>query len=220
MPERSSAMRETKRALRQIVVERRAAMGASARTEASRRILERVLALPEFQRARGVHCFLSFPEEVDTAPIFLACAAAGKATFIPYQIRADRRLGCVRWKPGEPLAEGPFGVPEPPPEQRKDTDLDAIDLVLTPGAAFDRNAQRLGYGLGYYDGFLRSLADRHGPEGWTVAPGTENGRIGRPPAIALAFGVQVVDTVPVEPWDIRLTGVVTESETIRPTLAP
>ncbi len=216
MPERAPGMREAKRALREAVVERRTAMGAATRTEASRRILERVLELPEFRRARGVHCFLSFPEEVDTAPIFAACVAAGKRTFVPYQIRAERRLGCVRWKPGDPVAEGPFGVPEPPPELRQDADLGEIDLVLVPGAAFDRSAQRLGYGLGYYDGFLRALADRQGAEGWWAAPSSENRWIRKPPAIALAFAVQVVETVPVEPWDIRLTGVITEAEVIRP----
>lgn len=203
---RSPALREAKRALRAAVVERRTALGEPARQEASRRIAEHVLALPEFIRARGVHCFLSFPEEVDTAPLFAACAAAGKDTFIPYQIRSERRLGCTRWRPGDPVAEGPFGVREPPPDRREPADLSRIDLVLVPGAAFDRQGNRLGYGMGYYDGFLRSLAERHGAAGW-AAPGW----IARPPAIALAFAVQVVDAVPTEPWDVRLSGIVTEA---------
>jgi len=143
-------------------------MGEPARRVASRRIVARVLARPEFEAARGVHCFISLPGEVDTAAIFAACAAAGKATYVPYQIRAERRLGCSRWTAGEPLREGPFGVLEPPPERRQPADLGGIDLVLVPGAAFDRGIDRLGYGMGYYDSFLRTLAEQHGADGWAA----------------------------------------------------
>jgi 5-formyltetrahydrofolate cyclo-ligase len=202
---RSPILREAKRALREAVVARREAMGEPARVEASRRIAEHVLALPEFRSARGVHCFISLPGEVDTAPIFAACAAAGKDTYVPFQIRAERRLGCARWRQGEPLETGPFGVKEPLPARREPVDLGAIDLVLVPGAAFDRRGNRLGYGMGYYDGFLRSLAQRYGAAGW-AAPGL----IARPRSVALAFAVQVVDAVPTEPWDVRIPALLTE----------
>ena len=85
-PRQPSPLRAAKRALREAVVARREAMGEPARQAASRRIVERVLDLPEFRAARGVHCFLSLPGEVDTAGIFAACAAAGKASYVPVQI--------------------------------------------------------------------------------------------------------------------------------------
>ena len=203
---RSAALAEAKRALRKEAVARREAMGEPARREASRRIAEQVLALSDFRAAQGVHCFVSLPGEVDTAPIFAACAAVGKDTYVPIQIRAERRLGCARWRPGEPLETGPFGVREPPAARRETVDPGAIDLVLVPGAAFDRRGNRLGYGRGYYDAFLRGLAERHGTAGW-AAPGL----IARPRCVALAFAVQVVDAVPTEPWDVRIPALVTET---------
>jgi 5-formyltetrahydrofolate cyclo-ligase len=209
-PAHASPLRAAKRALRQEVVARREAMGEPARQAASRRIVEHVLALPEFRAARGVHCFLSLPGEVDTAGIFAACAAAGKATFVPVQIKAERRLACVAWAPGDPIVTGPFGVREPPPERQAPADPAAIDLVLAPGAAFDRSGNRLGYGMGYYDGFLKSLAERHGAAGWS-APG----RIARPAVVALAFAVQIVAEVPADPWDIRVPAVLTEEGVLR-----
>lgn len=184
---------------------RREALGEPARQAASRRIAEQVLELPEFRAARGVHCFLSLPGEVDTAPIFAACVAAGKATFVPVQIEAERSLACVAWSPGDPTVAGPFGVREPAPDRRVRADAAAIDLVLAPGSAFDRTGNRLGYGMGYYDGFLKSLADRQGTAGWS-APGL----IARPAVVALAFAVQIVDAVPAEPWDIRVPIILTE----------
>ena len=111
----------------------------------------------------------------------------------------------MAWAPGDPIVTGPFGVREPPPERQIPADLAAIDLVLAPGAAFDRNGNRLGYGMGYYDGFLKGLAERHGPAGWSVP-----GLIARPAVVALAFAVQVVPAVPTDPWDIRIPALVTE----------
>jgi 5-formyltetrahydrofolate cyclo-ligase len=201
--------REAKRALRATVVSARGALGDMTRAEASRRIVGHVLALPAFKAARGVHCFLSVPEEVDTAALFAACVAANKTTFVPYQIRSERRLGCARWSPGDLLTEGPHGIREPakrdPPEIQEHF-LAAIDLVLVPGAAFDRHGNRLGYGLGYYDGFLKGLAERHGEAGW-------NGYncIAQPTSVALAFQVQVVPDIPTEPWDVRVPLIVTEA---------
>lgn len=209
-PAEASPVRAAKRALRQAVLARREALGEPARQAASRRIVERVLELPEFRAARGVHCFLSMPGEVDTAGIFAACAATGKVTFVPVQVPGERRLACVVWSPGEPLVFGPFGVREPAPDRQIPADVAAIDLVLAPGAAFDRSGNRLGYGIGYYDGFLKSLADRHGPAGWSAS-----GLIARPAVIALAFAVQIVDAVPADSWDIRVPAILTEEGVLR-----
>ena len=205
-----SPVRDAKRALRNRVVAARAAMGEPARVAASRRITEIVTALPEFRAAQGVHCFLSLPGEIDTSALFAACAAAGKMTFVPIQIKAERRLECVAWQPGDPIVEGPFGVREPPPERCIPADLGSIDLVLAPGAAFDRKGHRLGYGMGYYDGFLKTLADRHGAAGWS-APG----QIARPAVMGLAFAVQIVESIPLDPWDVRLPAIATEEGLIR-----
>ena len=65
-----------KRILRQRVLARRDALSREQRSAASQRIRERLLTLPEFRAAKGVHGFVSFVEEVDTAPIMAACAAA------------------------------------------------------------------------------------------------------------------------------------------------
>ena len=64
-----------------------------------------------------------------------------------------------------------------------------------PLLAFDRTGARLGYGGGFYD---RTL---------TLLPG----RI----ALGCAFAVQMVDEVPIGPYDIRLDAVATENGVIR-----
>lgn len=91
------------------------------------------------------------------------------------------------------LKPGKFGIPEP------DSTLPGIapedlDLILLPGIAFDDSGVRIGYGKGYYD---RLLA--HIPRGKRVA---------------LAYSLQIADSLPSGETDVPLGLVVTESEII------
>lgn len=198
-----------KAGLRKQVLQRRAGLLPQAREAASERILEKLAGLPEFQNARGVHCFVSMRDEVDTEPIFKACWGAGKVTFVPVQVPERSVLESARRNPGDELAEGPFGVPEPPLHSRRAVSLREIDLVLAPGVAFDRGGNRLGYGRGYYDKFLISFGKNF------VKNSRDEFARPAPAVIALAFGVQIVEEVPRDPWDVAMTTILTEQEIIR-----
>lgn len=64
-----------------------------------------------------------------------------------------------------------------------------------PGVAFTESGERLGYGGGYYDQLIPLMKA-------TV------------PKIALAFDLQIIDSLPVEDHDIRIDGIITESKFI------
>jgi len=66
------------------------------------------------------------------------------------------------------------------------------DVVIVPGVAFTVDGDRLGQGGGWYDRFLAELA----PEVTTIGVG---------------FELQLLERLPVEPHDVRLDHVVTES---------
>ncbi|GMF39528.1 unnamed protein product [Phytophthora fragariaefolia] len=51
--------------------------------EQSRRLAERVCALPEFARARGVSVYLEMPKEAATGGVLAAAFAAEKLVFVP-----------------------------------------------------------------------------------------------------------------------------------------
>lgn len=184
-------LKAAKRALRRELLARRDAMPASARAAASRAIADRAIALPEVRGAGVALVFWSFGSEVDTAPLMERLRAAGGAIALP-RIEGGEVVA-VRLEPGGEVRPTAFGAMEP-----VGTPLapGAIDVVIAPGVAFDRAGNRLGYGGGYYDRFLRRL-------------------IAGPPTIAVAFDLQVVEAVPAGHGDLRVDAIVTEREVIR-----
>ena len=68
--------------------------------------------------------------------------------------------------------------------------------MLVPGVAFTRQCQRLGYGGGYYDGFIRGLSHR-------------------PPLVAAAFSLQILPALPLSERDQSVDCVVTEDAEFR-----
>jgi 5-formyltetrahydrofolate cyclo-ligase len=71
-------------------------------------------------------------------------------------------------------------------------DPSAVDVVIVPGLAFTPGGRRLGQGGGWYDRFLARIR-------------------GDCLTIGVGFDVQVVDALPIEPHDVTLDLVVTES---------
>lgn len=53
------------------------------------------------------------------------------------------------------MCVGAFGIKEP--EDKEPFDKNAIDVVFVPGVVFDKKGNRIGYGKGYYDRFLKDM---------------------------------------------------------------
>ena len=70
-----------------------------------------------------------------------------------------------------------------------------MDIAITPMFAVDESGNRLGYGGGYYDRFLRSHKE-------TLA-------------IAYGYDFQIVKSVPTEPFDERVGAIVTDKRIIK-----
>lgn len=188
----SDRLKRTKRALRRAVIARRDALSERDRAAASLSIADRVAALPETREARSAMAFWSFGSEVDTAPLIERLVAEGRTVALPRIEGSD--IVPVAFVPGDPTTQTSFGAMEP--VGRRVLDPTELDLVIVPGVAFDRSGNRVGYGAGYYDRFLRR-----------TRPGV--------PAVAIAFAAQLVHEVPTGGTDRRVDAIVTEAEVIR-----
>lgn len=188
--------RNAKREIRARIIAQREALPEARRREWSAAITGRLLALEGFRAARLVAAYASFRAEFDTAVFLAAALAAGKRLALPRVAAGRDRLEfCFVTDPVRDLAPGTWNIPEPKPHCEPMRDGTAADLVLTPGVAFTRRGDRLGYGRGYYDLFIAALP-------------------GRPLLVAAAYSMQIVDSLPHEDHDRRVNVLVTEAETL------
>jgi 5-formyltetrahydrofolate cyclo-ligase len=177
-----------KTALRQAMLERRAAQPPGIRAACAAALARHAGAIARMANGGIVSGFTAFRDEIDPLPLLEALAGAGHRLTLPRV--AGPHLTFHVWTPGDPLVRGRYGQPEPQadaPELRP-------DVMLVPLLAFDRRGHRLGYGGGFFD---RVLADY----GFTRTVG-------------LAYAMQEVAAVPVEPHDQPLAGIATERELI------
>jgi 5-formyltetrahydrofolate cyclo-ligase len=183
-----------KREVRDLVLARRDALLGEERAARSRALLAHLTALPAVVAARTILCFVSFRSEVDTGPIVDWCFACGTTVAVP-KVEGRRHMEAYRLDdPAADLVEGHFGVLEPRPGLAP-LDPAEVDAVIVPGAAFDLDGGRMGYGGGFYDNYVGRL---------------------RPAAvcIGIAFDVQLVGRVPLEPHDRCVDVIVTDERVI------
>jgi len=184
--------------LRKEVLARRNLLTKEEQAKKSEAIHRRLLSLPAWEEATFVMIYVSFGSEVSTDYLIKKALTQGKMVAVPYCYREERKLiaSKIYDYPGD-LIPRTWGILEPRPEALRPIDPRLIDLCLVPGVAFDIFGNRLGYGAGYYDGFLPSL------------------RAGTP-KIALAFEIQIVNTVFPTPRDVPVDLIITEARIIRP----
>ena len=172
--------------------DRRAAIPEDERARRSHEAADRLLSLPEVAAAGVAFVFHSFGAEISTEQVIRGLAERGVLLTLP--ILQDGGLEAAAYRFGDPLRASSYGAPEP--LARAVVEPECIDLVVTPGLAFDERGYRLGYGGAYYDRFLpRTRSDA--------------ARIG------LCFDEQVVDAVPRAEGDVPVEAVVTDRRILR-----
>jgi 5-formyltetrahydrofolate cyclo-ligase len=191
-----AAVREQKRRIRGSILALRRELPEPERVARSRRVWERLTALPCYQHARVILGYMAFDNEVLTEGLLRQAIASGKQVVLPV-VQADRRrlaLYAVRNLERD-VAPGYRGILEPRPLYTRLVALTQLELVLVPGVAFDLRGVRLGFGVGCYDRLLGEL-----PQGI--------------PTVGLAFDFQVIPRLPRQPHDIALDAIVIESRVI------
>ena len=163
----------------------------------SQDIIDQVLHLHEYVRARGIACYVNKDSEVNTRPLIRAALDQEKRVLIPVVKKGDIELFFSEIKDlGSELAPGTFGILEPKPENVHPVGLDTVDVIFVPGIVWDREGYRLGWGRGYFDRVIKNLPQHVRSAG-------------------LAFNMQLIGKVPRDQFDVPVDMVVTESRVIR-----
>lgn len=183
---------KTKQTLRRDLQAARRRLAAPERARLDLLICGHLLRVLEQCGGGTVAAYHACGGEPDLAPALLALDRAGYRVHLP--VLLDQALQFRRWTPSALLTPNRYGIPEPVGGLAGA--VEELDWVLLPLVAFSPAGARLGMGGGYYDRtFAFCLQSPIGS---------------RPSLIGVAYGLQQVDSLPVDPWDVPLDGVVTD----------
>lgn len=170
----------------------RRALSYDQQLEASWALIETVKPLLKRNRVKRVAMYLAMDGEIDLQPLMHFCEQRRVEVYLPVIHPFHPTLWFAKHEPGAPMYENRFRIPEPlhgdpvAPWQ--------LNWVLFPLVGFDPQGGRLGMGGGFYDRTF-SHAER-----WPR----------KPTLLGVAHQCQKVDALPVDSWDIRLDGVITD----------
>jgi 5-formyltetrahydrofolate cyclo-ligase len=181
----------TKAHLRTAAIARRDALDDERRAAAAQAIAKRGLPI-DIKPGAIVAGYSPIRNEIDPAPLMKNLAAQGVQLALPAVTARGKSLVFRAWSPNDRLMLGSLGILEPSPAAAELVP----DIMLVPLAAFDRAGHRIGYGAGHYDVTLAHLR-----------------KVKAIAAIGVAFAVQEIKAVPVQPHDVALDYVLTEKRT-------
>lgn len=184
-----------KKTIRKDILRKRDSIQPEIRQIKDRLIMDKVISLPDFLKAKTILYFASFRSEVNTLPQIEEAFRSGKRIVLPKVDNANKRLKLYEILNTDEIKLGFWGIPEPEAIPERERDINEVDLVIMPGVAFDMQGTRLGYGAGYYDKLLSGLKRNI-------------------PLIAIAYEEQTVDSLPSEDHDIRIDMIVTDKRII------
>jgi len=171
---------------RNILNEERFVAGLSA--------VNRLIDTPLFQHSQNIACYFAEESEFDCAPIIAAIWGAKKNCFLPI-LSETNLLKFSAYDSNTILKFNRYRILEP--ETSLHFPAEQLDLVVMPLVGFDLQGHRLGMGGGYYDKTFQFLHDK---------------TIQKPFLLGLAYELQKMENIPMDPWDISMDGMLTEEE--------
>ena len=181
-----TALKAWRKQEREKLVAARAAL-PPATLDASRRRMDEYLELsfPGLASSRLAFCW-PIKGEYDARHVAKTMRDRGALTLLPVVVAPRQPLVFREWHPGIALATGALGIPYPASSPEY-----VPEAVLLPMNGWDAQGYRLGYGGGFFDRTLASLAKR-------------------PVVIGVSYEMAKLDTIHPQSWDIPMDYVVTE----------
>ena len=178
-----------KKEARTLIKEKRMKLSQAYIDVASEKIFEKLLQNEDFKNAKTIMSYMDFKNEVKTDKINDFIKNSGKILVLP-KVKDKETMIVIEDK--NQYIVSPFGNKEPDGEEYKGQ----IDVIITPGVAFDRDKNRVGFGRGYYDRFFVKHSNAK--------------------KIAIAFEKQIIDEgIETDKYDKKVDILITENNIIK-----
>ena len=106
------------------------------------------------------------------------------------KIKKNFQMDFFKWSTKDPLVINKYGIPEPISHK-----IMYPDILLVPLVAYDKSFNRIGYGGGFYDRYIKKIK-----------------KIKKIITIGLAYSFQKIKKVPINEYDIKLDFIITEKQ--------
>lgn len=190
-------MNSNKKTIRKTMLDKRKQLSNDEIIEKSSFIAKHLYNTTYYKNSNFIMTYINFRKEVITKGIIQNSLEKAKDIGVPITVPKTRKLIVSKLNNFEEELElGFYNILTPKKEYIRKVEPSSIDLVLVPGAAFDKRGYRIGYGGGYYDTFFTTLNKN------TIK-------------IGLAFQMQIMDKIPNEHHDIPVDFIITENGLIK-----
>lgn len=119
-------------------------------------LFSNIASHPEFLNAKTVLCYYPVKSEPNILPLIRHALLKGKKVAFPISHPESSTLTFHVVDSLSDLSVGTYDIPEPPTDAQQVCDF-RNSICIVPALAYDGKGNRLGYGRGYYDRFLKDF---------------------------------------------------------------
>ena len=141
------------------------------------------------QKKKIIGGYYPYNHEVNVMPLLEKFEKSNYIISLP-KIGKNSSMNFFVWSTNDPLNINEYGIPEPITNR-----MIFPDVLLVPLVAYDKNCNRVGYGGGFYDRYIKRTK-----------------KIKNILTIGLAFSYQKVKKIPIEKNDIKIDFIITEKD--------
>ena len=127
--------------------------------------------------------------EVDALKVVITLEKKNYQISLP-KIKKNSQMDFFCWSSKDPLEINKYGIPEPTSNK-----MIVPNILLVPLVAFDKNCNRIGYGGGFYDRYIKKIK-----------------KIKKIITIGLAYSFQRINQIPADKYDVKLDFIVTNKK--------
>lgn len=196
-------MPDTRDTLRSSLREKRHGLSTEQQMAAALALFNMLGNQDFFRVAQRIAFYQVADGEIDPRMLLDLALSEGKSCFLPV-IQQDNPefVSFAPYDANTELVPNKWGIAEPPASEV--ISPTNFDVVFVPLVAFSKDCFRMGMGQGFYDRtFSFKIFNRRSS----------------PMLVGLAHECQLIDSFPVESWDVRLDAVATEKRIYRPDTA-
>ena len=189
--------KEEKKVLRNKILEIRDSLNNNEKELIDNKIFNELINTDLYKRSINIFIYISFSNEINTRSIIEKAFKDKKNVFIPKVYKDDKLMKAIKLNSIDELKKNSMGILEPIDDSNY-IEKENIDLIVVPGVVFDKECNRIGYGGGYYDRYLKDIKSKKNK-------------------IALAYDLHIVDKIESEVHDIKVDYIITNTRALKNT---